>query len=204
MVIPLMDLIISQGVWKEVQFLSEQQSQLPACCHRLKFDSRTYCNSVLEVVVITEYNEHRAMRTWWTVCAFVLKSQISQTGWQHKKSSRAKAGIRARFASGWLINTYLMPCIVWATICKEAPKCQLFLPLSCLHTVSHEAFWQVILRDLRSIHFSCDLFFLQQQCLNKTNYSPSKWNPFSCTVFHGFRTGSRFVVYTLKEANNQL
>ena len=63
----------------------------------------------------------------------------------------------------------------WATICKEATQRWIHLPFSCLHIMSHETFWQVILRDLRSIHFSYDSFFpAAARCLNKTNYSPSK------------------------------
>lgn len=48
------------------------------------------------------------------------------------------------------------------------------------------------------------IFPAAAQCLNKTNYSPLERDLFSCAVFHGIKTDSRFPVYTPKEANNQL
>lgn len=54
------------------------------------------------------------------------------------------------------------PCIIWATVCKDAPLCWKYVPFSCLHTMSHEPLWQVIVRDLRSTYFSYDSSFLHE------------------------------------------
>lgn len=63
------------------------------------------------------------------------------------------------------------------SLCKEATICWIYLPFSCLHIMSHETFWQVILRDLRSIHFSYDSFLLQHM-VSKQNKLLSVWRLF--------------------------
>lgn len=124
------------------------------------------------------------MRPWWTACTFALQSQISQTGWQHMKSSRAKAGDKSK-VSVWLTAQHIFDAL--DRLSNNMQRSTLMLAIPSLKLFAYCESWSILAGNSErpKVHtfFMRFIFPAAAQCLNKTNYSPSEWTFFPLPFF---------------------